>query len=74
MRKNFPKLKLVYSRADQFEGDLALSTHKLKMSDVDQLTEAKLQIQGREFAFEKTTGEELKAFWVKQGGHYNFCI
>jgi hypothetical protein len=24
--------------------------------------------------FSKTLGEELKAFWQKQGGHYQFCI
>lgn len=38
------------------------------------MAETKLTIQGREFTFEKTAGEELKQFWQKQGGHYQFCI
>jgi len=74
VRSKFPMLKIVYSRADQFQGDLAISSHKLKQSNLDKLTAAKLKIQQREFTFTKTAGEELKDFWQKQGGHFQFCI
>lgn len=63
VRKNFPRLKIVYSRADQFEGDLALSSHKLKSAEVDNLTSASMKIGDRDFSFFKTSGEDLKAFW-----------
>jgi hypothetical protein len=66
----FPKLKVVYSRADKFEGDLAVSSHRLTQENSKTIDEAKLSIQGREFVFTKTVGEELKSFWQKQGGHY----
>lgn len=58
-------LKIVYSRADQFEGDLAISSHKFKQVNLDKLTASKLKIQERDFEFTKTTGEELKEFWSK---------
>ena len=74
VRKAFPRLKLTYSRADQYEGDLAISSHKLNNSELENLGSATLKIQDRDFTFSKTTGEELKAFWQKQGGHYQFCI
>jgi hypothetical protein len=65
VRKQFPRLKIVYSRADTFEGDLALSSHRLHSAELDQLTseETLLTIQSRAFSFTKTQGEELKAFW-----------
>lgn len=43
-------------------------------ANVDQLTAATHKVQDRNFAFTRTQGEELKEFWQKQGGHYNFCI
>lgn len=69
-----PNLKIVYSRADQFEGDLAISSFKCQPVNVDKLTASTLKVQDRNFAFSKTQGEELKEFWAKQGGHYQFCI
>ena len=44
VRKDFPRVKIVYSRADQFEGDLALSTHKMKNAEVDKLVAATVKI------------------------------
>lgn len=38
VRKQFPRLKIVYSRADTFEGDLALSSHRLHSAELDTLT------------------------------------
>ena len=74
VRKDFPRLKIVYSRADQFEGDLAVSSHRANNAELEKLGQATLTIQGREFTFSKTAGEELKSFWQKQGGHFQFCI
>lgn len=74
VRKQFPKIKIVYSRADQFNGELAISSYRLNTAELDTLCGAPVSIQGKDFTFEKLTGEDLKAFWSKQGGHYNFCI
>jgi hypothetical protein len=74
VRRDFPRLKITYSRADQFEGDLALSSHRLFKPELDKLGETTLTIQSRPFTFSQTQGEELKTFWQKQGGHYQFCI
>lgn len=74
VKKAFPRLKLIYSRADPLEGDLAVSSHRLNNAELAKLAEARLKISGQDFAFSRTAGEELKAFWQKQGGHYQFCI
>ena len=74
MRAKFPALKIVYSRADQFQGDLAISSHKLRPVLLDKLTAAPLKVQQKAFVFTRTSGEELKDFWQKQGGHFQFCI
>ncbi|CDW75697.1 lupus la [Stylonychia lemnae] len=74
VKQKNPLLKIVYSRADQYEGDLAISSHKLKQVNLEKLTSATLKVQEKNFTFIKTAGEELKDFWQKQGGHYQFCI
>jgi Protein of unknown function (DUF3223)/La domain len=74
VRKGYPRLKITYSRADPFEGDLAISTFRLNQEELDKLNNATLRIQDRDFTFSKTLGEDLKSFWQKQGGHYQFCI
>jgi len=38
VRKDFPRIKIVYSRADQFEGDLAFSSHRVNTTELDRLT------------------------------------
>lgn len=63
VKRDYPRLKIIYSRADQYEGDLALSAHRLNSAELDKLTEATLTIQSRPFTFTKTQGEELKSFW-----------
>jgi La domain len=63
VRTEFPRLKIVYSRADQHEGDLAISSHRLNSAELDKLSQATLKVQDRDFSFSKTTGEELKTFW-----------
>ena len=74
VKEHFPKLKLIYSRADPHAGDLALSNLRIKNELVTELTAKSLKIQGKDFAFSITEGEALKEFWQKQGGHYQFCI
>lgn len=63
VRHDFPRLKIVYSRADQYEGDLAVSSHRPNSAELEKLSSAVLTIQERDFAFSKTLGEELKSFW-----------
>jgi hypothetical protein len=46
----------------------------LKQANLEQLTADTLKVQDKNFTFYKTAGEELKDFWAKQGGHYQFCI
>jgi hypothetical protein len=70
VKEKYPALKLVYSRADPQEGDLAFSQLRLKKELIDELTSTKLTIQDKSFTFKATEGEELKEFWQKQGGHY----
>lgn len=70
VKDKFPALKLVYSRADPHEGDLAFSQLRLKQELIKELTSGKLTIQDKQFGFTVTEGEDLKKFWQKEGGHY----
>ena len=63
VRRDYPRLKVVYSRADQFEGDLALSSHRPNSAELEKLSSAVIKIQERDFTFSKTLGEDLKSFW-----------
>lgn len=73
--KQFDKLKTVYSRADKYEGDLAISSHKLNKAQFAELSNLKdCDIGGKKFNFSETKGEELKDFWQAQGGHFQYCI
>jgi len=74
VRREFPRLKIVYSRSDPTEGDLAFSSHRLHGAELEKLTATTLKVQEHDVSFSKTLGEELKTFWQKQGGHYQFCI
>ena len=47
---------------------------QLNNAEMEKLTQTTLKIQDHDVSFSKTLGEELKAFWQKQGGHYQFCI
>ena len=44
VRKGFPRLKIVYSRADPTEGDLAFSSNKLNNAELEKLTKTILKI------------------------------
>jgi hypothetical protein len=63
VRKEYPRLKIVYSRADPHEGDLALSSHKINSAELEKLSKATIKIQEHDFTFSKTIGEDLKSFW-----------
>ena len=63
VKDKFPALKLVYSRADPQEGDLAFSQLRIKQDLIKELTGNKMTIQEKPFSFNVTEGEELKDFW-----------
>ncbi len=44
VRKDYPRLKIVYSRADQHGGDLALSSHRLNNAELEKLASATIKI------------------------------
>lgn len=67
-------MKLVYSRADAVEGDLAFSTLRLNRELIDELCAKPMTITDKNYTFSVTEGEALKEFWSAQGGHYQFCI
>lgn len=74
IKEEFPALKLIYSRMDEHGGHLAFSQLRIKNDLIDELCSKGSTIQERPFTFEKTSGDELKEFWQKQGGHFQFCI
>lgn len=73
--KKFECLKTVYSRGDKYEGDIAISSYKLNKAQFAELSTLKdVEVVGKKFSFEETKGEELKDFWQKQGGHFQYCV
>lgn len=74
VKESNPKLKLIYSRMDPHGGHVAFSQLRIKRELLDQLCKEPVTIQERPFTFSVTEGEDLKEFWQKQGGHYQFCI
>lgn len=74
IKEHYPKLKLIYSRMDPHGGHVAFSQLRIKNDLLEALCKESIKIQDRPFTFKLTQGEELKEFWQKQGGHYQFCI
>jgi len=75
MKEKFPLLKNVYTRADKYEGDIAISSHKYNKKQFEELCEVKdYEIGTKKFSFTKTEGEALSEFWQQQGGHFQYCI
>lgn len=72
VREAHPKLKLIYSRKEENTGQLAFSQLRLRRENLDALKT--LKIDDINFTFKVTEGEDLKEFWQKHGGHFNFCI
>jgi hypothetical protein len=71
--KKFDCLKVVYSRADKHEGDLAISSFRVNQDQLKELASLKTKIGEHDYTFTETQGEDLKEFWQHQGGHYQFC-
>jgi hypothetical protein len=75
IKNKFDLIKVVYSRADKYEGDLAISRYRLNKAQYAELSTLKDQLIGnKRFSFKETEGEELNEFWQKQGGHFQYCI
>ena len=74
IKEHYPKLKLIYSRMDPHGGHVAFSQLRIKRDLLDELCKKSIKCQDRPFTFKLTEGEDLKEFWQKQGGHYQFCI
>ena len=73
--KKFDQVKVVYSRADKYEGDVAVSSYRLNKAQYAAFSTLQdEEIGGKKFTFSETKGEELKDFWQKQGGHFQYCI
>lgn len=73
--EKFDNLKRIYSRADKYSGDIAVSSHEYSKEQFKQLTNLKNVVIGeKKFTFTKTEGQQLKDFWTKQGGHFQYCI
>ena len=71
LKTKFDQLKVVYTRADKYEGDLAISSFKMNKKQFAALSKLKNEdIDGKKFDFTETTGEELKDFWQAQGNHF----
>jgi len=64
IKAKFDLLKVVYTRADKYEGDIAISSFKMNKEQFAKLGELKGEdIDGKTFDFSETKGEELKEFW-----------
>ena len=64
IKNKFDLLKVVYTRADKYEGDLAISSYKLNKKQFADLAKLKGEnIDGKKFDFSETKGEDLKDFW-----------
>lgn len=71
IKEKFDLLKVVYTRADKYEGDIAISSFKLNKPQFEKLAELKkADIDGKNFDFAETSGEVLKDFWQAQGNHF----
>jgi hypothetical protein len=75
IKEKYEKLKVVYTRADKYEGDIALSSYRLNKEQFAEVAALKdIDIDGKKFSLSETKGEELKDFWQAQGNHFQFCI
>lgn len=59
---------------EEHGGQLAFSQLRLKRDELDNMCSKSMKIEEFDFKFKLTEGEELKEFWQKHGGHFNFCI
>jgi len=75
INEHYDQIKVVYSRADKYEGDVAISSYKKNKDQYAKLSVLKDQdVAGKKFSFYELKDEELKDFWQKHGGHFQYCI
>lgn len=64
IKDKFDRLKNVYTRADKYEGDFAISSHRYNKKQFEELLDTKdYKVGEKKFNFTKTEGEELNDFW-----------
>lgn len=64
IKEKYDKLKCVYTRADKYEGDIAISSYRLNKPQFAELASLKdVDVDGKKFTLSETKGEELKEFW-----------
>lgn len=75
IKNNFDQVKVVYSRGDKYDGHIAISSYRFNKTQYEKLAVTKqADIGTKKFDFTELEGEELKDFWQKQGGHFQYCI
>lgn len=60
------QIKVVYSRGDKYEGDIAVSSFKLdkvQFAELVQWKDIPVGEVSKKFSFSETKGEDLKEFW-----------
>ena len=64
IKEKYEKLKVVYTRADKYEGDIAISSYRLNKEQFAELASLKdVDVEGKMFSLSETKGEVLKDFW-----------
>ena len=64
IKDKFPLLKNVYTRADKYEGDVAISSHRYNKAQFEEFCKLRdVKIGDKKFSFSKTEGEALNEFW-----------
>jgi len=55
----FDKLKIIYYRSEKYDGDLAISGHKLDVEQFEKLLGETHNVGKKSFSFYKSAGEDL---------------
>jgi len=64
IKTKFDTLKVVYSRADKYEGQMAISSFKYDKEQYEKLiTVVDEEVGGKKFAFTELKDDELTEFW-----------
>ena len=64
IKEKFEGLKVVYSRADKYEGQIALSSYKYNKTQYKELLALKdHEVAGKKFTFSELKDDGLNEFW-----------
>ena len=64
VKDKFDRLKVVYSRADKYEGQMAISSYKYDKEQYEKLTNlVDEEIGGKKFSFKELKDDDLNEFW-----------